>query len=560
MMKKQMKQSTIMLILNSTTIFLVVLFVALFFAVFANRNQTSTAQQNKYDLTENARRFVDGSAYLTDEVRAYAATGDEKHYDNYWNEVNNLKNRDIGVENMKKIGITDEEQKKIDDMSSVSNNLVPLEENAMKLVKEGRQKEAISYVYGLEYESDLLKIRQLQSEFLDMLETRMENTIDRLKTVSNVLGGISAASMLIIIGLQIYSVFITKRKIIVPIKLVQGEMLELSKGNLSSGCKLEANTSEIGMLTHAMLETEQELKKYINDISEKMSQMAAGNMALDIDLNYIGEFYAIKQAMETIIRELNNTLSEINQAANQVSIGAEQVSSGAQSLSQGATEQAASIEELSATITGISNGIRTTAANTQIVKGISEDMSNGMIFSNQSMHTLVSAMTDITDTSNRIEKIVKTIEDIAFQTNILALNAAVEAARAGNAGKGFAVVADEVRNLAQKSSEAAKNTTALIGGTLLAIENGTKIAGETAQSLSAVAEKAAIVTKKVQEIADDADEQSHAIEQVTIGIDQISSVVQMNSATAEESAASSEELSAQAQMLRQLVGEFVLKG
>lgn len=217
------------------------------------------------------------------------------------------------------------------------------------------------------------------------------------------------------------------------------------------------------------------------------------------------------------------------------------------------------MEELAATINEISNQVKSNAENAHNVNKLADDVGLKMTESNQQMQTMIEAMKEISSSSSEIGKIIKTIEDIAFQTNILALNAAVEAARAGEAGKGFAVVADEVRNLASKSAEASKNTAVLIESSILAVEKGTKIADETAHTLLESVEGAQKVTRTIDQISKASEEQASSISQITQGIDQISNVVQTNSATAEESAAASEELSGQAQILKGLISQFKLK-
>ena len=237
----------------------------------------------------------------------------------------------------------------------------------------------------------------------------------------------------------------------------------------------------------------------------------------------------------------------------------DQVSSGAQALSQGATEQASSIEQLSASIIEISDQVRSNAVNANNATSLVESVGKEIDRSNIHMQEMIRAISEISDKSAQIGRIIKTIDDIAFQTNILALNAAVEAARAGAAGKGFAVVADEVRNLAGKSAQAASETTELIESSISAVLNGTRIADETAESLSSVVTGASKITSLMQDISKASNEQANSIGQVTQGIEQISGVVQTNSATAEESAAASEELSAQAQLLNSLVSKFKMR-
>jgi methyl-accepting chemotaxis protein len=352
---------------------------------------------------------------------------------------------------------------------------------------------------------------------------------------------------------------IVMKRTLRPIDGVVSAASDIAAGNLDIHLDIKSQ-DEIGILSKNFLSMAENLKLIIQDINYVLGEMSNGNFRVTTSKEdqYVGSYKNILEAMHNIRLTLSDALLEIDHASEQVSTGASQVSDAAQALSQGATEQASSIEELSATITDISNRIKENAANATEANTLSQEASEGVLSGNQKMADMIAAMNDIASTSNEIGKIIRTIDDIAFQTNILALNAAVEAARAGSAGKGFAVVADEVRNLAGKSAEAAKNTTLLIENAITAIGNGTKIAGETAEALRLVVEKSNVSAVRISEIAEASTAQAEAVMQVTTGIDQISAVVQTTSATSEESAATSEELSAQAVTLKSLVGKFKL--
>ena len=344
-----------------------------------------------------------------------------------------------------------------------------------------------------------------------------------------------------------------------PVRDMSERIQRLSEGDLTSDISVIDRKDEIGTLNQSLINTVNFLREYITEISAVLGKISNGELNVEIEKEYIGDFVSIKDSMEKIAASLTDTMIEIKNSSDQVAIGSDQVSSGAQALSQGATEQASSIEELSASIIEISDQVRSNAVNANNATSLVESVGKEIDRSNIHMQEMIRAISEISDKSAQIGRIIKTIDDIAFQTNILALNAAVEAARAGAAGKGFAVVADEVRNLAGKSAQAASETTELIESSISAVLNGTRIADETAESLSSVVTGASKITSLMQDISKASNEQANSIGQVTQGIEQISGVVQTNSATAEESAAASEELSAQAQLLNSLVSKFKMR-
>jgi len=379
-----------------------------------------------------------------------------------------------------------------------------------------------------------------------------------LATHSAAAKGVTLAVILLAVLLSLIIALKMSRNIKEPLKEMAENAERMAKGDLNLTIQTTTN-DEIGQLGAAFQRSAETIRAYIADIKRILSEMEHGNLTVDTNLEYIGDYVEIKKSFQSILISLNDTLGQINQAAEQVSGEAGHVSLGAQALAQGAAAQASSVEELMATIEEISENVRLNAAQ---AAGASKNVStvrSEIELSNQYMEKMVVSMRQIDESSGEIGKIIKTIDDIAFQTNILALNAAVEAARAGAAGKGFSVVADEVRNLAGKSAQAVKDTTVLIENCMEQVKNGTKIADETAKSLLRVVESAEKITSTIEQISAATNQQSKGIEQVTLGVEQISNVVQTNSATAQESAAESEELSAQAQSLKKLVNQFTLK-
>lgn len=401
--------------------------------------------------------------------------------------------------------------------------------------------------------NELIQISAVAEE---SAEENYLSTVEMQKRLIFLQLGIAGCVLLITVVLSTY----LTRGITKPLRELEESAEKIVSGELSIDVKYKSK-DELGSLANAFRNMTDILKDVISDASRLLSEMADGNFDVrtEAEQHYVGDFQGLLLSIRKLNHGLSFTLGQINQSADQVAAGSSQVANGAQALSQGSTEQASAVEELAATITGISHQVKGTAENATRARGQSTTAGDEAEKCNEQMRDMMTAMEEITRTSNEIGKIIKTIEDISFQTNILALNAAVEASRAGVAGKGFAVVADEVRNLAGKSSEASKNTAELIESSMKAVTRGTQIANSTAESLKKVVEEVRMASAEVVKIADAAEEQADSIEQVTLGVDQISTVVQSNSDTAVQSAATSEQLSSQAEVLKGLVAQFTLR-
>ena len=316
---------------------------------------------------------------------------------------------------------------------------------------------------------------------------------------------------------------------------------------------------DVDVLKQTVNTTATRLNSVVSEITEKIEQLSQGNLDISHARAFQGDFITISNAINVIIDSLNDVMGEINVAAEQVASGSDQVSAGSQSLAQGSTEQASSVQELTASIAEIADQTKNNAVDANKARELADTVKGHAANGNAQMANMQTSMVSINQSSNDISKIIKVIDDIAFQTNILALNAAVEAARAGQHGKGFAVVAEEVRSLAARSAEAAKETTVLIEGSIDNVQEGTKIADDTAAALDDIVAGIEKVTTLIGNIADASNEQASGIAQIDTGVEQVAHVIQQNSATAEESAAASEELSGQAELLKQLVDTFKLR-
>ncbi len=495
----------------------------------------------------------------------------------------------IIVKDLTFITIEDEKEKGEVHLADMKKELAALEENATWLFENFTGEQALLDAFS----EKVTKAEEMQQEVIDIAQADkgkaqkmllneyqpiVEEAVNSLIEISNAAEqgakedyesttGMQETLIFIQLGMAAGALVITlllsaylTRAITKPLRDLEKAADKIVGGEFDIDVSYRSR-DELGQLAEAFRNMVVILETVISDASRILSAMADGNFDVrtEAEERYVGSFQSLLSSMRRLNRDMSSTLGQINQSADQVASGSDQVSNGAQALSQGATEQAAAVEELAATIAGISNQVKDTAENAAGARTKTKTAGDEAEACNRQMLEMMASMEEITQKSNEIGKIIKTIEDIAFQTNILALNAAVEASRAGIAGKGFAVVADEVRNLASKSSEASKDTAELIESSIKAVKQGTQIADSTAQSLTKVVEEVRMAADSVDKIADAAEEQASSVEQVTLGVDQISNVVQTNSSTAVESAAASQELSSQAAMLKSLVAKFILR-
>lgn len=444
----------------------------------------------------------------------------------------------------------------VERLQAALDELAPQREHVLELAVQNQKAEASAYMEA----NNIITIHKAQAELDELIEIadrKADELIVNLHAMQTkfitILSVLGIASVLVSV---FFGIYIT-RGITRPIKELEAAARQMEQGHLKIDVNY-ASKDELGSLSNSMRQMSDKISYYMDAISRVMRQLADSNLEIPHYDDFQGDFLPVQESLLIVLNSLNETISEINMFSDQVANGADQVSNGAQILSQGVIAQASSVEELAATMSEISQQVKENAETSQVVKTAAGEMGANILACNQQMQEMKNAMEKINQNSTQIRSIIKTIDDIAFQTNILALNAAVEAARAGESGKGFSVVAQEVRSLATRSSDASKSTEALIEQSLAAVVYGTKVAEETAASLRNIAGGTDEMISKINQIAEASKRQAAATEMVSTGIDQISDIVQTNSATAEESAAASEELYGQSQVLNSRVSRFKL--
>ena len=444
----------------------------------------------------------------------------------------------------------------VEDLESKIDDLKPGRDEAIELLKEGKEEEALE-VCRTDYEP---QAKIARAALNDISVRADESANEYLKSVQ----GVEQKIITLVIGLAILIMAITSvvwivitRSITAPVREIQAAAKEISRGELGITLDYSAK-NELGNLADNIRDTARALSLYVSEMQKVLTAIGKGKLNYVSDVTFQGDFIALDEAMKRISELLRSSIQQINSSAEQVAGGAEQMSNSAQILSQGASEQASSIEELAASINEISDSVKDNADNAVKSSRLADDVGSQVLDSNEQMKEMIRTIEQIKKNSDEITGIVKEIEDIAFQTNILALNASVEAARAGEAGRGFAVVANEVRRLASKTSSASKMTAEMASKTSQTVEKGIMAAGDTEQSLVKVVDGMQEVNGMVDHISEASVQQADAIAQIRKSIELISEIVQGNSATSEESAAASEELSAQAQVLKNMVEQFEL--
>ena len=533
-----------------------VIFLLAFIYLTSYSRKTAAEQ---LETTMFLNQYRTGSKNLTTAVQSYAVTGDEKYYQNYMDELNVVKNRDIAWAGLQENDIKAEEWAMLEEIAGMSNGLVPLEEEAMKQTAAGNNTKAMEAVFGAEYEETATQISAKTDIAINTIQTRLADYVRILNIIVVVCEIVFSISMVVILYMIFTTITFSRKRLLEPVISVSAALSELAQGNLGVDLgDMKAENSEVGRMVGALMYMKENFSKMINEISANLSSMGQGNYRVEVKENYVGDFVQIKTAMEDIIEETKGMLNTIRNISQEIDGGSEQLAKAAMDLADGSTVQATKMQEVADMVNQMATSMEEKAAEAQETVKISSAAGAALLDGNAKMQELKVAIGDIEKCSNEIRTIIGTIEDIANQTNLLSLNAAIEAARAGEAGRGFAVVAEQVKNLAEESAKAAGETRKLIDTTVEAVQKGIEYADITADSMVEVMTGAKQATDMMEKMAGELREEAANMMKIDDNVARVAEIVDNNSATSEETAAVSEEQTAQVATMVQMMEQFVI--
>lgn len=497
-----------------------------------------------------------GSKTLTYNIQSYAVTGEQEYYDGYMKELNEDRNREQAVETLKDCDITEEEWESLNQIASMSENLVPLEQEAIAYVQEGDLEAAKACVFSAEYGDTVNKINQQTDETILTILNRKDKRQAGVKILQLVVEILFAASFLYVVLEFIRTIKFAEKELLEPIQKVSDQMAVLAEGDFHTELDMEEDESEVGKMVAAIAFMKKNLLGMVEEITKTLEEMGNGNYRIEIKQEYVGEFVTIKESFLQIGEKMRETLLTIRNVSEQIDGGSEQLACAAQDLAESCTLQAGQVSELMLSFEDMTKSMEENTNEAEASAQMASEAGMTLAKGNRKMDELKDAIQEVGRCSEQIGTIIETIEEIASQTNLLSLNAAIEAARAGEAGKGFAVVAEQVKNLANESSKAAKKTTELIGTTVSVMERSISIADETAASMNEVMAAAGAATEKMEQIVQMLKRDAVNMHDMNENVIQVSAAVDNNSATSEETAAVSEEQKAQVESMVELMAHF----
>lgn len=516
----------------------------------------SSIQTAQINTTVALNQYRTASKTLTYDIQSYAVTGDQGYYDGYMKELNQDKNREQALATLEKCALKESEWTSLNQIAEMSNQLVPLEEQAITYVQAGDLEAAQSCVFSSEYGNSVAQINRQTDETIQAILARKDGRVTGMKIMQYLIEALFALSFLYLVRGFIKTIKFSEKELLEPIVKVSDQMEVLAGGEFHVELDLEADESEVGRMVAAIAFMKENLLGMIQEITQTLEKMGNGNYRVEIRQEYVGEFISIKDSLVQIAEKMRETLGTIRTVSGQIDSGSEQLAFAAQDLAENCTLQAAQVSELMTAFDAMTKSMEENAHEAEQSASMASAAGMTLAKGNQKLQELKGAIQEIGRCSEQISTIIEAIEDIASQTNLLALNAAIEAARAGEAGKGFAVVAEQVKNLANESSNAAGRTTELIETTISVMDKSISIAEETEANMNQVMSDAREATEKMGQIEQILKRDTVRMQELNENVTQVSSAVDNNSATSQETAAVSAEQKTQVEMMVNLMEKF----
>lgn len=523
--------------------------------IFFNMGMSSI-HSTQLNTTVALNQYRTASKTLTYDIQSYAVTGDQGYYEGYMKELNEDKNREQALATLEKCALKESEWTSLNQIAEMSNQLVPLEQEAIAHVQAGDLEAAQACVFSAEYGNSVAQINRQTDETIQTILARKDSRQAALKVMQYLIELLFALSFLYLVREFIKTIKFSERELLEPILKVSDQMEVLAGGEFHVELDMEADESEVGRMVAAIAFMKENLLGMIQEITQTLEMMGNGNYRIEIRQEYVGEFISIKESLLQIAEKMRETLRTIRNVSGQIDSGSEQLAFAAQDLAENCTLQAAQVSELMTAFDAMTKSMEENAREAEASANMASAAGMTLTKGNEKMQELKASIQEVGKCSEQIGTIIGAIEDIASQTNLLALNAAIEAARAGEAGKGFAVVAEQVKNLANESANAAGRTTELIETTISVMDKSISIAEETEANMNQVMSSAREATEKMGQIEQILKRDTQRMQELNQNVTQVSSAVDNNSATSEETAAVSTEQKTQVETMVELMDRF----
>lgn len=545
-LKKIAKETNVSLVIG-------IVLLILFFLSMVN---FALESKHQIDCTMYLNQYRLGSKALTTAVRAYAVTGNQQYYDAYKRELEIDKNRDAAWAGLEANNLTAKEWETLNEIASLSNGLVPLEENAMTSVGAGDLKTATDYVFGQEYNETVLTISDLTDDLITQVQERLKGRKNAMLILQTLCAALFLFSFVKMARQCTKTVGFANRELLNPIIKVSDQMKVLAAGDLHTDLNLAADDSEVGRMVEDITTMKDILVGIIEEIGFALEQMGQGNYKVSIEREYVGEYIQIEQSLKKIIEEMRIAIGDISTATQEIDSGAGQLAQAATDLADSCTSQACQVSDMVMQISQLRESISYNEKEAEEAVKISSLASSTLVAAGEKMSELDTAMNEINECSRQINVVTASISELADEIEMLSLNASIESARAGEAGRGFAVVAEQVKKLAEASLEAAGQTSELIEQTTQAVEKGMRIAKESAICMEDVQMGSEETASRINGIVEKLKSEVDSIAHINDGINVIAGLVDNNSATSQETAAIGEELKSQVDSMVDLMGRF----